>query len=80
MDKKVINLLRELELKDIQITSQEQMLNRRNMEINELTLRLKNFNGGDSFDDLKRKLINLEVNLYLVIKNRLIKRSYLKII
>ena len=35
MDRRIINLMRELELKDIQIKSQEQMINRRNKELDE---------------------------------------------
>jgi hypothetical protein len=35
LEKRITNLLREIELKDIQITSQEQMINRRNRELEE---------------------------------------------
>jgi hypothetical protein len=36
LEKRISNLMRELELKDIQISSQEQMINRRNRELDEL--------------------------------------------
>ncbi len=41
MERRVMNLLREIELKDIQINSQEQMINRRNKELEEM--KLKNY-------------------------------------
>ena len=35
LEKRISNLLHELELKEIQITSQDQMINRRNRELEE---------------------------------------------
>ena len=61
LDKKCISLLHQIELKDIQIKSQEQMLNRRNLEINDLATRLQNVKVVESAEEINRKIINLEV-------------------
>ena len=62
LEKRITNLLREIELKDIQITSQEQMINRRNREIEEFRNKsaYNNTNTDKSFHSTQ-KYKNLEV-------------------
>ena len=47
MERRILNLMRELELKDIQIKSQEQMINRRNKELDEFKSKTINFASGN---------------------------------
>ena len=55
LEKRISNMLREIELKDIQIKSQEQMINRRNKELEDY----KNKNSLGDGDNLDEKLQDL---------------------
>lgn len=68
-----MNLLREIELKDIQINSQEQMINRRNKELEEM--KLKN-NSNLANRSINNKNNQTQNNYYLTTtENELFKES-----
>lgn len=68
-----MNLLREIELKDIQINSQEQMINRRNKELEEFRIK---FNTNIANRSLTNKNNQTQNNYYLTTTdNELFKES-----
>jgi chromosome segregation ATPase len=70
LEKKLRNLTTEIELKDMQIKSQEQMINRRTQEISEMKGKLSSFNEGN-VDFEKEKIKNLETDKEKLLKDNL---------
>lgn len=70
LEKKLRNLTTEIELKDMQIKSQEQMINRRTQEISEMKAKINGMNETNMEFD-KEKIRNLETDKDKLLKDNL---------